>query len=399
MSKKTSPLPLTVTGAVPPPGHLAPLEHLPQMREALLRWFAANGRDLPWRRTYAPYEVWISEIMLQQTQMDRGVSYFLRWMERFPTPEALAAASEEEVLHAWEGLGYYSRARNLLAAARRIRDEHGGIFPQRREDIAALPGVGPYTTAAIASIAFEQPVACVDANVERVIARVFDVDAPVKDKNAAARIAALAQELLPPGQARAHNQAMMELGALICGRKARCEICPLADFCLARHLGIVHERPVPGRKADTVLLDVVTGVLRHEGRLFVQKRCDRGAWGGLWEFPGGRVEPGEEPRQAVVREHHEETGFAVRVTDEYGIIRHGYTTYRVTLHCYGVALTAGSWATDADGLPVPPVLTAASAYRWVSPQELQSLAMPAAHRKLADRLFAPPPGPTQARLV
>ena len=399
MSKKNTPLPLPVTGAVPPPGHLAPLDHLPQLREALLRWFAIHGRDLPWRRTYTPYEVWISEVMLQQTQMDRGVSYFLRWMERFPTPEALAAASEEEVLHAWEGLGYYSRARNLLAAARRIRDVHGGRFPRKREDIAALPGVGPYTTAAIASIAFEQPVACVDANVERVIARVFDVDAPVKEKESAARIAALAQQLLPPGQARAHNQAMMELGALICGRKARCEACPLADFCLSRHLGIVHERPVPGRKADTVLLDVVTGVLRHEGRIFVQKRCDRGAWGGLWEFPGGRVEPGEEPRQAVVREHHEETGFAVRVTDDHGIIRHGYTTYRVTLHCFSVALTAGAWATDAEGLPVPPVLTAASAYRWASPQELQTLAMPAAHRKLADRLFAAAAAPEQARLV
>lgn len=191
----------------------------------------------------------------------------------------------------------------------------------------------------------------------------------------------------------------MELGALVCGRKARCEICPLADFCLSRHLGIVHERPVPGRKADTVLLDVVTGVLRHEGRIFVQKRCDRGAWGGLWEFPGGRVEPGEEPRQAVVREHHEETGFAVRVTDDYGIIRHGYTTYRVTLYCFGVSLDGGAWATDAEGLPVPPVLTAASAYRWASPQELQSLAMPAAHRKLADRLFAAAPGPAQASLI
>lgn len=399
MSKKNLQLPLPVTGAVPPPGHLPPRDHLPQMREALLHWFAANGRDLPWRKTYTPYEVWISEIMLQQTQMERGVSYFCRWMERFPTPAALAAASEEDVLHAWEGLGYYSRARNLLAAARRIRDVHGGVFPCDRTDIAALPGVGPYTTAAVASIAFEQPVACVDANVERVIARVFDVDAPVKDRKAAARIAALAREWLPPAQARAHNQAVMELGALVCGRKPRCEVCPLADFCTARHLGIVHERPVPGRKADTVLLDVVTGVLRHAGRIFVQKRCDRGAWGGLWEFPGGRVEPGEDPRQAVVREHHEETGFAVRITDEYGIIRHGYTTYRVTLHCFGVALAEGAWATDADGLPVPPVLTAASAYRWVQPQELQALAMPAAHRKLADRLFPADPAPLQGRLV
>lgn len=399
MNKKSRQLSLPVTGAVPPPGHLSPRDHLPRMQAALLDWFAAHGRDLPWRRRYLPYEVWISEIMLQQTQMERGVTYFRRWMERFPDLATLAAASEEEVLHAWEGLGYYSRARHALAAARRIRDEHGGIFPADLKAIAALPGVGPYTAAAIASIAFGLPVPCVDANVERVLARVFDVDEPVKARGAAARIAALAAEILPPARAREHNQALMELGALVCGRSPRCEVCPLADFCLARHLGIVHERPVPGRKADVVALNVVTGVLRHAGRVFVQKRCDRGAWGGLWEFPGGRVEPGEEPARAVVREHAEETGFAVRVCAEYGIIRHGYTTYRVTLHCFGVELAADDGPRDAEGLPVPPVLTAASAYRWVRPHELQSLAMPAAHRKLADRLFAVAADDGQASLL
>ena len=381
-----------VTGGTPPPGHLPPLENLPTLQEALLSWFAKHRRPLPWRETYAPYEVWISEIMLQQTQMERGVAYFRRWMARFPHIAALAAASEEDVLHAWEGLGYYSRARHVLAAARHICQRHGGVFPSRLEDIRALPGVGPYTAAAIASIAFETPVPCIDANVERVIARVFDEDSPVKEKPAATRIAQLAARLLPPSRARDHNQAMMELGALVCGRKARCEVCPLAAFCTARHLGIVHERPVSGKKSAIVPIEVVTGVLEHRGRIFVQKRCDQGAWGGLWEFPGGRLEAGETPAQAVVREYAEETGLAVRVDRSHGIIRHGYTTYRVTLHCFGLQLAPDSPQASSAEPPQPPVLTAASAFRWVTPQQLQTLAMPAAHRKLADSLFGPRQG-------
>lgn len=381
----TLPSLVPVTGAVPPPGHRPPEDHLPELQQALLAWFAANARPLPWRRHYTPYEVWISEIMLQQTQMERGVSYFLRWMERFPDLPALAAASEEEVLHAWEGLGYYSRARNLLAAARLVMQEHGGVFPSDPEAIRALPGIGPYTTAAIASIAFNLPVACIDANVERVIARVFDVDSPVKSGPAAARIAELARRILPEGEARHHNQAMMELGALVCGKKPRCGQCPLARFCTALHLGIVHERPVPGKKAEITPIEVVTGVLSSHDHVFVQKRLPQGAWGGLWEFPGGRVEPGETPEQAVVREFAEETGFTVRVTAPLGIIRHGYTTYRVRLHCFALELVTD----DTPRPPEPPVLTATTACRWLERGELESLAMPAAHRKLADSLTAP----------
>ena len=259
------------------------------------------------------------------------------------------------------------------------------LAPGDPEAIRALPGIGPYTTAAIASIAFNLPVACIDANVERVIARVFDVDSPVKSGPAAARIAELARRILPEGEARRHNQAMMELGALVCGKKPRCGQCPLARFCTALHLGIVHERPVPGKKAEITPIEVVTGVLSSHDRVFVQKRLPQGAWGGLWEFPGGRVEPGETPEQAVVREFAEETGFTVRVTAPLGIIRHGYTTYRVRLHCFALELVTD----DTPRPPEPPVLTAATACRWLERGELESLAMPAAHRKLADSLTAP----------
>lgn len=354
------------------------------LREALLPWFAAHKRDLPWRDTYEPYAVWVSEIMLQQTQMERGVAFFNRWMRRFPDVAAVAEASEEDVLRLWEGLGYYSRARMLHKAARRIMEVHDGVFPSDPEHIRALPGVGPYTAGAIGSIAFGHTLPCVDANVERVLSRVFDIDTPVRQEPAASRIRALAQELVPPGKAREHNQAMMELGALICRKKPRCEVCPLAHICESLHLNITGERPVPGKRAAITPINVVTGVLRHNGRLFVQKRPEAGAWAGLWEFPGGRVEPGEEPQDAVVREYMEETGFKVDITNDVGVIRHGYTTYRVTLHCFTLRLPPPESPTP----PQPPVLTAATDWRWVTPEELERLALPAAHRKLADQLFA-----------
>ena len=362
-----------------------PEERLPQLQEALLQWFARHKRDLPWRRTYSPYAVWISEIMLQQTQMQRGVAYFERWMRRFPDVQTLALAPEDEVLRLWEGLGYYSRARNVLKAARVIMDEHGGQFPAEHDAIRQLPGIGPYTAAAIASIAFQTDIPCIDANVERVIARVFDVDSPVKQEPAASRIRQLAQDILPKGQAREHNQAMMELGALVCGKKTHCETCPLAPFCTSQHLGIVHERPVPGKRATITPIDVVTGVLRQGDRIFVQKRLPQGVWGNLWEFPGGCIEPGETPEQAIVREWMEETGFDVKIAARYGTIRHGYTTYRITLHCFGLSLCCPN--ADSAATPPPPVLTAASEYRWVTSSELAQLPMPAAHRKLADQIL------------
>ena len=374
--------------AVPPPGYQAPEEHLDEVRDALLDWFSRHRRSLPWRGRYTPYEVWISEVMLQQTQMERGVAYFLRWMDRFPDVAALAAAREEDVLRAWEGLGYYNRARNLHRAARHIMAQ-GGVFPETPEAIRALPGIGPYTAAAIASIAFNVPVACVDANVERVVSRLFDVDSPVKREPAASLIRQWAATLLPPEKAREHNQAMMELGALVCGKKTRCGACPLERFCTARHLGIVHERPVPGRKSPVVPLTVASGVLVCHDRIFVQQRLNTGAWARLWEFPGGRVEPDESPADAVVREFLEETGFAVRVRRPCGVIRHGYTTFRVTLHCFILELEDENAAAtrDEEGRPLPDVLTAATDCRWLSPEALATIALPAAHRKLADRLF------------
>jgi A/G-specific adenine glycosylase len=365
---------------------LPPEDHIPQLQTALLDWFAAHGRPLPWRVNYTPYEVWISEVMLQQTQMDRGVDYFTRWMRRFPDTAALAAASEDEVLRLWEGLGYYSRARRLQTAARQIMEKHGGVFPSAPADIRALPGVGAYTAAAVASIAFNAPVPCVDANVERVLARIFNVDSPLGQASAVERIRHLAGLLLPEGKAREHNQAVMELGALVCGKKARCGHCPLEPFCLARHLDVVRLRPVPGKKSPVTPLVTAVGVLRHGRCFLMQKRPPSGIWGNLWEFPGGTVKEGENPQEALLRAFQRETGFAVRPGSRCGVIRHGYTTYRIVMHCFGLRLEEA--AEGGECLPPPPSSAPVRDRRWVTPEESAALPMPAPHRKLVERIAA-----------
>ena len=357
-------------------------EALAQAQEALLAWFDAHMRPLPWRRDYDPYRVWISEIMLQQTQMERGVQYFERWMDAFPTLVALAGAPEEEVLKLWEGLGYYARARNLIKAARAVVQERGGAFPASFEELRSLPGIGPYTAAAVASIAFQEDVPCIDANVERILARLLDIDTPVKEKGAQAAIAESARLLLPKGRARAHNQAMMELGALVCAKRPDCPRCPLSPWCLARKRDTAEHRPVKKPGAGPVELVLASGVLLHGGRCFIQKREEDDVWGGLWEFPGGCAEKGERPEKAVVREYLEETGFAVMVLGKYGVLKSTYTNHRITLHFYALA-----FAGDKPGpAPEAPVLTAASESRWVPVKELAGFAMPSLYRKAADAL-------------
>ena len=364
-------------GAEPRPQR-DPERHAAELSPLLRAWFAESSRDLPWRVNYTPYEVWISEVMLQQTQMDRAVDYFRRWMAQIPNVAALAAASEETVLRLWEGLGYYSRARNLMAAARRIMAEHGGVFPEREEDIRALPGIGPYTAAAVASIAFCQPVACVDANVERVLARLFNVETPVRREAAATFIRQWALRLVPEDAAREHNQAMMELGALVCRKQPRCGLCPWGDFCRARHLGVAAERPVKDEGPGMTALTTVAGILEARGRILVHRRPLRGVWGGLWEFPGGALPEGESPEAALARILGAETGLAVEPGCG-GKILHTRTRYRITLHWRRLGLVQGA----AGSLAASPTHLPDDTWRWVTPEELADLPLPAPHRKLA----------------
>ncbi|MCC8193807.1 MAG: A/G-specific adenine glycosylase, partial [Deltaproteobacteria bacterium] len=238
----------------------------------LLDWFAANMRPLPWRESYDPYSVWVSEIMLQQTQMERGVAYFKAWMRTFPTIASVAEADEDAVLKAWEGLGYYSRARNLRKAAQIIMREHGGEFPRTVAAIRALPGVGEYTAGAIAAIAFDEPEAAVDANVMRIFARICDIDVPLTRPGVKKFIAETVRILMDQESPRLFAQALMELGALVCAKKPDCPSCPLRDYCEARRLGTEQKRPTGKPKVSYSSLEMATGLVMKEGRLFIQKR-------------------------------------------------------------------------------------------------------------------------------
>jgi len=364
------------------PAPLAGAFDIAGFRAGLLAWFAQSARDLPWRRTLDPYHVWLSEIMLQQTQMDRAVSYYTRFLERFPDIESLARAQEDEVLKLWEGLGYYSRARNLMAAARAILLEHGGVFPASFEAVRALPGVGPYTAGAVMSVAFNDPRPAVDANVERVLSRVLNIDRPVSEPGVKRRILAAAWELVPTGEARAFNQGLMELGALVCSpRRPDCPRCPVSGQCLALARGTVQSRPVPTARPETIRVDMACGVLVTAGRLFIQKRRPDDVWPGLWEFPGGVMEDGESPEEAMLREFREETGLLVRPVGKIAVVRSSYTRYRITLH--GFFCRAEPGQDPQHGHQLHEAVEA----RLVRPQELTAFAFPSGHARLLSRML------------
>lgn len=254
--------------------------------EILLQWYAQHGRDLPWRRTRDPYRIWLSEIILQQTRVAQGTDYYLRFTERFPDVAALAAASEDEVLKLWQGLGYYSRARNLHAAARQIVEEFGGVFPRDPAQVRQLRGVGDYTAAAICSAAYDAPCAAVDGNVYRVLSRLFDIAEPI-DTTAGRRLfAELAQSQLDPTEAGRYNQAIMDFGALQCTpTQPRCDACPFGERCLAAAAGTVALRPV--KQGRTQVRDRWFSYLHITcgDSVLLRRREQKDIWQGLYEFP------------------------------------------------------------------------------------------------------------------
>lgn len=248
----------------------------------MLKWFGVHGRELPWRGITDPYAIWVSEVILQQTRIDQGTDYWLRFIQRFPTVEALAAASEDEVLRLWQGLGYYSRARNMHAAARQIVEQGG--FPTTIEGLRALKGVGDYTAAAVGSMAFGLPAAAVDGNVNRVLARYYGIDEPVNTMRGKRVIEALAQELLPPDEPSAFNQAMMDFGATWCTpRQPRCIDCPLAETCDALRTGRVGQLPVKEKKLKVQERRFTYIYIRHDGKTVLRRRPAGDIWQGLWE--------------------------------------------------------------------------------------------------------------------
>ena len=274
------------------------------IRRRLLAWWDAGHRQLPWRfhRGGAdPYKVWLSEVMLQQTRVTAVLPYYRRFLERLPTLAALARASEEEVLALWSGLGYYARARRLHAAAQEAEERHGGL-PPSYDALLSLPGFGPYTAGAVASIAFALPVPCVDGNATRVLSRLFLVEGARGDPDAQQRLRAIAAELVPASRPGDFNQAVMELGATLCAAAApRCRTCPLLPLCGARRVGRERELPAPRTRRPPEELHLACAVVRRGDALLLARRPRGGLFGGLWELPSAIVAPGVDPRRALRR--------------------------------------------------------------------------------------------------
>jgi A/G-specific adenine glycosylase len=339
------------------------------LRRGLLAFYDRNARPLPWRGTRDPYAVLVSEVMLQQTQVKTVLRYYPAWMRRFPTLRSLAAADLADVLHAWQGLGYYSRARRLQEAARAVVERHGGRMPSSREELLELPGIGEYSAGAVSSIAFGQAEPLVDGNVVRVLTRLFGLRGDPGRAPLKARLWKLARELVPNERPGDFNQALMELGATVCTpRTPRCAECPVARACIARERGLAARLPeLPERRAATPVRAVAV-VLRDGPRVLIRRLpADAPRWAGLDTFPFVELRDGETPPAAAERAARE-VGFRITPGERVAIIRHTITRFRITLEVLA--------ATRNQGAP-------RAGARFVGEKSLAELAMPAPHRKLA----------------
>ena len=342
-----------------------------ELRRILLAWFRRTARDLPWRRTRDPYCIWLSEIMLQQTRVEAVIAYYQRFLEAFPTLESLAAAPEDLVLKQWEGLGYYSRARNLQRTAKILVEEYGGNIPRTLEEWRRLPGVGRYTAGAVVSIAFGVPAPVVDGNVKRVFARLFCVKDCVNDTKTIDAFWEAAERLLSRRAPGNFNQSLMELGARICiPKKPRCGECPVQTYCEAYKNNVTESLPIKRLKKTPPHAEVVAAAIRKNGRYLLGKRPHGGMLGGLWEFPGGKVEKGETHKEALRREIMEELGIEVEVTESLASVDHVYSHLTVTIHLYSCR--------QLGGKPKP---LYHSELKWVSRARFGEFAFPAANIK------------------
>ncbi|MBW7958971.1 MAG: A/G-specific adenine glycosylase [Candidatus Promineofilum sp.] len=351
---------------------------LPAISIALLAWWDAGHAYWPWRRTRDAYAIWVAEVMLQQTQIATVIPYYERWMARWPTVAALADASLDDVLKMWEGLGYYSRARNLHAAASVIMSDFNGRLPHTVAELRKLPGIGRYTAGAIASIAFNVPTPILDGNITRILSRLHDITDDVTQPATHTRLWQLAEESVPANRPGDYNEALMELGQRICVPKTpHCHICPLAARCQARQRGTQLERPVRPPRKRTPHYDVVAaviwrdGVPSPDGRFLIAQRPLDGLLGGLWEFPGGKVEPGEIMSETLCREIREELTLAIEPGAPLIAIDHAYTHFRITLHAFHAAYIEG----EAQHLGV-------ADHAWVTLDDLDRYAFAATDRKI-----------------
>lgn len=361
-----------------------------EIASRLAGWHAAQQRSLPWRDAPAgqrdPYAVWVSEVMAQQTRLSTVVDYYNRWMQRFPTVQEVARADLQEVLKLWEGLGYYARARNLHRAAQVVVAEHGGALPPKREDLLQLPGIGEYTAGAILSLAYGQRAPILDGNVKRVFSRLDNIVESIDDRATVKKLWGLARKLVeeaPDGRVGAVNEGLMELGALVCTPTApRCLLCPVAPYCEANKQGLQAERPVRNERRTTPHFDVTAGVIWEgeplESRMLIAQRPEDGMLGGLWEFPGGKLEAHDEGlEQCLRREIREELGISIDVLAPVTTVRHAYTHFRITLHAFHARHSGG----------IPQALHCAD-WRWITWQDLAAMPFPVTDQQIIQALQA-----------
>ncbi|MBE9141771.1 A/G-specific adenine glycosylase [Planktothrix mougeotii] len=342
-----------------------------QLRRSLLSWYAQTGRNLPWRNSADPYKIWISEIMLQQTQVKTVIPYYQRWLETFPTVQDLAEADLQAVLKVWQGLGYYARARNLHACAQQIVQQYDGVFPNQLEAALSLPGIGRTTAGGVLSAAYNLPVSILDGNVKRVLARLRALSVP--PGKALKSLWEWSDSLLDPDHPREFNQAIMDLGAMVCTPKApNCSECPWQGHCQAYLLNLQSE--IPMREISAPLPHKMIGVAviwNEQNQILIDKRPAKGLLGGLWEFPGGKLEAGETLEECIKREIQEELAIEIEVQDHLITIEHAYTHFKVTLNVYHCRYMSGE--------PQP---LECDEIRWVTLDEIEQFPFPKANEKI-----------------
>jgi len=330
------------------------------LHKKLLLWYRQKARDLPWRRTKDPYRIWVSEIMLQQTQVATVIPYYKKWLRKFPDIKTLAQAPQSEVLEAWAGLGYYRRARMLHAGAMQILETRAGKLPETAKELQHLPGIGRYTAAAIASIAFHEPTAVLDGNVIRILTRLFAIKDDISNPKTVAGLWQQAQELITDESPGDFNQAMMELGATVClPQNPDCNACPVNRFCESRKRGCVDQLPFNAKKEKSENLKTFALVCRHKNSVLLRQQPENGRWGGLWMFPHWA------DKKAMLKE----SGLTLKALEKLMTVRHAFTRYRVNLEVYACGTTQRLSTVFQNG-----------SSRWIPLDEIRSFGLPAPHQ-------------------
>lgn len=348
------------------------------LQSQLLAWYDKNKREMPWRDCDDPYKIWLSEIMLQQTRVDQATPYFKRFIEHFPSVQDLAEADQQEVLKIWEGLGYYSRARHLHAAAQLVMDEFDGVVPDNWDDITELKGVGPYTASAILSIAYQKKHAVVDGNVIRVLSRYLGIEDDVRSTKTKNAIQEAADELISEERPGDFNQALMELGATVCTpSNPDCGECPLQASCVAYRTIKTDEIPYKSPSKKRPHHQIGVGIIMNENdEVLIALRPEDAMLGGLWEFPGGKQKDDEEMEETVIRELKEELSVDVSINKPFMKLNHAYSHFKITMHAYLCELE--------NGTPEP---QSSQKVRWIAIDELEDYPFPKANRKLTKKLM------------